>query len=491
MLSSLRPKVIVALVLMLSILAAVSCGGDSAALPEPAATPNIDATVEAGVSLALAKASLISPTPPPPLPIAKIIELTITAVALPTNTPTPTPSPRAVYYSLADIESIGFVWDEKDSLGGITETTEIGSWIGTIPVDGKSESLSVSIFSETISTTDKGTISAFVAVSGDFYSVFITNVGLVCGKQEVCDYVATKISTELAHITRTTPLPTPTPNPAFRLPIDYVQFFADIGQNIVAAKAKYEGQKLIFVGKVSTIYEDSVTVYFTDGWNRQYISCEGLSASDVINLLLEYNITVQGISVFDSNTDYAWATLKPCSILAGGTGLKYSSPPEMTVSKDKIYFAKISTTEGDITVQLLVDEVPITVNSFVFLAREGFYTDVKFHRVIKDFMIQGGDPTGTGAGGPGYSFEDEPVTRDYVAGTVAMANAGPNTNGSQFFIMHGDAKLPKNYTIFGLVTEGIEVVDKIANIPVTLSKQGEQSVPEKEILIKSVVIEEN
>ena len=170
---------------------------------------------------------------------------------------------------------------------------------------------------------------------------------------------------------------------------------------------------------------------------------------------------------------------------------EYSSPPEMTVSKDKEYFAKISTTEGDITVQLFVDEVPVTVNNFVFLAREGFYTDVKFHRVVKDFMIQGGDPTGTGAGGPGYSFADEPVTRDYVAGTLAMANSGPNTNGSQFFIMHGNVSLPKNYTIFGLVTEGIEVVDKIANIPVTLSKQGERSVPEKEILIKSVVIEEN
>ena len=170
---------------------------------------------------------------------------------------------------------------------------------------------------------------------------------------------------------------------------------------------------------------------------------------------------------------------------------QYSSPPEMAVSKDKTYVAKLSTTEGDIIVNLLVDEVPITVNNFVFLAREGFYTDVKFHRVIKDFMIQGGDPTGTGAGGPGYQFDDEPVTRDYIAGTVAMANSGPNTNGSQFFIMHGKVSLPKNYTIFGLVIEGIEVVDKIANTPVSLSQQGEHSVPEKEIMIKSVTIEEN
>jgi cyclophilin family peptidyl-prolyl cis-trans isomerase len=106
------------------------------------------------------------------------------------------------------------------------------------------------------------------------------------------------------------------------------------------------------------------------------------------------------------------------------------------------------------------------VNNFLFLAAQGFYDGVIFHRVIPGFMVQGGDPTGTGRGGPGYKFRDEldgPGT--YTRGTVAMANAGPNTNGSQFFIMHRDYGLPHNYTIFGKVTSGIEVVDAIAALP--------------------------
>ena len=105
----------------------------------------------------------------------------------------------------------------------------------------------------------------------------------------------------------------------------------------------------------------------------------------------------------------------------------------------------------------------------MFLAREGFYDGVIFHRIIKGFMVQSGDPEGTGMGGPGYSFADEPVTRDYLPGTLAMANAGPNTNGSQFFIMHQEAGLPKNYTIFGIAVEGQDVVDALANTPVTTS----------------------
>jgi peptidylprolyl isomerase len=105
-------------------------------------------------------------------------------------------------------------------------------------------------------------------------------------------------------------------------------------------------------------------------------------------------------------------------------------------------------------------------------------------------MVQTGDPQGTGAGGPGYRFADEPVRREYEPGTVAMANAGPNTNGSQFFIMHGARPLPKNYTIFGRVTSGMDVVDRIANTPVRPSPQGEQSVPTQDVRILDVVIEE-
>ncbi len=104
----------------------------------------------------------------------------------------------------------------------------------------------------------------------------------------------------------------------------------------------------------------------------------------------------------------------------------------------------------------------MTVNNFVTLARDGFYDNVKFHRVVPGFVIQGGDPTGTGRGGPGYQFKDEPVKRQYRAGTVAMANAGPNTNGSQFFIcLEDQPNLPPNYTIFGDVTSGMDVVRNI------------------------------
>src|SRR5262249_55323608 len=127
---------------------------------------------------------------------------------------------------------------------------------------------------------------------------------------------------------------------------------------------------------------------------------------------------------------------------------------------------------------------------FVCLAREGFYDNVKFHRIIKDFMIQTGDPTGTGTGSPGYRFADEPISRDYERGIVAMANSGPNTNGSQFFIMHGNRPLPKNYVIFGKVIDGLDVVDKIANTPVRPSPQGEPSVPTQDVRIVNVTIDE-
>jgi cyclophilin family peptidyl-prolyl cis-trans isomerase len=129
--------------------------------------------------------------------------------------------------------------------------------------------------------------------------------------------------------------------------------------------------------------------------------------------------------------------------------------------------ATIHTTVGDIEVQLFADDAPKAANNFVDLARKGFYDGVIFHRIVPGFVIQGGDPTGTGTGGPGYKFEDEPFKGDYDRGTLAMANAGPNTNGSQFFICLADlgGRLPKNYTIFGRVTKGMDVVDKIAAGP--------------------------
>ncbi len=168
----------------------------------------------------------------------------------------------------------------------------------------------------------------------------------------------------------------------------------------------------------------------------------------------------------------------------------YNAPPPMSIDASKTYEAILCTTEGDITVQLLPEDAPMTVNNFVFLAKDDFYDGVKFHRIIKDFMVQTGDPMGTGMGGPGYKFQDEPVNKDYKPGTLAMANAGPNTNGSQFFIMHGDysGRLPKNYTIFGQVTAGLDVLDKIANSPVTRSPSGEVSTPTELIQISDIKI---
>ncbi|MBI2322886.1 MAG: peptidylprolyl isomerase [Chloroflexi bacterium] len=163
----------------------------------------------------------------------------------------------------------------------------------------------------------------------------------------------------------------------------------------------------------------------------------------------------------------------------------------MTVSGDKTYSAIIETNKGSMTAELLVKEAPQTVNNFVFLAREGFYDGVVFHRIIKGFMVQTGDPTGTGTGSPGYRFNDEPVRRDYKRGTLAMANAGPNTNGSQFFVIHQDYPLPKNYTIFGQVVDGLDTLDKIAGAPVRRHPQsGENSVPTEELRITRVTIRE-
>ena len=170
----------------------------------------------------------------------------------------------------------------------------------------------------------------------------------------------------------------------------------------------------------------------------------------------------------------------------------YAAPPPMTIDTSKQYFATIETTMGDIKVQLDAKDAPITVNNFVFLARDHFYDGTPFHRVIKGFMIQGGDPTGTGTGGPGYRFADEKPRRGYGRGIVAMANAGPNTNGSQFFICHGlhSEGLPPNYTIFGNVADGLDTVDAIANIPTRRSARGENSVPSEDVRIESVDINE-
>jgi cyclophilin family peptidyl-prolyl cis-trans isomerase len=140
---------------------------------------------------------------------------------------------------------------------------------------------------------------------------------------------------------------------------------------------------------------------------------------------------------------------------------QWSTPPDMTIDPQKSYTATLQTEKGDIVVELFTDKTPTTVNNFVFLAREGYYDDTIFHRVISNFMVQGGDPTGTGSGGPGYQFGDEfnPELRHDQPGILSMANSGPGTNGSQFFITHVPTPwLDDKHSVFGTVTDGMDVV---------------------------------
>ena len=147
--------------------------------------------------------------------------------------------------------------------------------------------------------------------------------------------------------------------------------------------------------------------------------------------------------------------------------------------------AIIKTSEGEMVLEFWPDVAPGHVENFKKLAKQGFYDGTCFHRVIKGFMIQGGDPTGTGSGGPGYRFKDEQVARKYNRGILAMANAGPNTNGSQFFVMHADYGLPPNYTLFGKLTGGEDTLDKIAT-----AQTGAQDRPVAPVTINSVEIAE-
>lgn len=175
---------------------------------------------------------------------------------------------------------------------------------------------------------------------------------------------------------------------------------------------------------------------------------------------------------------------------AGVIQEKIMEKPPMQIDQSKTYTATLKTSVGDIVITLNAKETPITVNNFVSLAKNNFYNNTIFHRVIKGFMIQGGDPDGTGMGGPGYQFDDESITEEYTRGTIAMANSGANTNGSQFFIMHADYPLPKKYVIFGHVTTGMNVVDNIAQASVETNNSGESSKPVAPTSIESVEISE-
>ena len=166
---------------------------------------------------------------------------------------------------------------------------------------------------------------------------------------------------------------------------------------------------------------------------------------------------------------------------------QWNQAPDLTIDTAKTYTAVLDTNHGEITLDLDAGRSPLTVNNFVFLAREGFYDGVIFHRCIPGFVIQGGDPTGSGRGGPGYKFRDElDGAGSYSRGTVAMANSGPNTNGSQFFITVADVGLPHSYTIFGTVADGMDAVDAIVGVPTDRADK-----PEQDCVIRSVTIHES
>jgi cyclophilin family peptidyl-prolyl cis-trans isomerase len=191
-------------------------------------------------------------------------------------------------------------------------------------------------------------------------------------------------------------------------------------------------------------------------------------------------------------------------LLAAGCGKKAAAPvaaaaavPSNAIPNSGGTVAVIETDKGTIEFELLQDDSPRACENFRLLARRGYYNGLTFHRILKGFMLQGGDPLGTGAGGEsawGGKFPDEIQTRSplylagYRRGMVAMANAGPNTNTSQFFIMHRDYPLPPNYVIFGRVTKGMEVVDALAAAPTKLNAMGEQSTPVTPVIMRKVTI---
>ena len=201
-----------------------------------------------------------------------------------------------------------------------------------------------------------------------------------------------------------------------------------------------------------------------------FISCS--NESDTLNESVQLNTNEQEGDVLTNNK-------------------VYDSMPEMNIDISKKYSAVIKTSMGDMSIDFFTEDAPLTVNNFINLSRDGYYDNVIFHRVISGFMIQGGDPSGTGHGEmgkfPGYKFEDELNNqRSYDKGILAMANAGPDTNGSQFFIMHVDYPLPYQYTIFGFVTEGLDVIDKIASV-----ETGDGDKPINDVVIETIEVKEN
>jgi cyclophilin family peptidyl-prolyl cis-trans isomerase len=215
----------------------------------------------------------------------------------------------------------------------------------------------------------------------------------------------------------------------------------------------------------------------------------GLAAALAVSALLVTGLTVSACG------SAAKAPAAATSTATAGSSQRWSQPPAMAINVNKSYTATLRTSLGNITIQLLAKQAPNTVNNFVFLAQHNFYNGDRIFRIIKNFMFQTGDPNNNGTGGPGYHFADElPPALPYGPGIVAMANAGPNTNGSQFFVCTagpdcaGLNQTP-NYTVFGKVTSGMSVVAKIAAVPVTTNPvTNEVSMPTNPPVITSVTI---
>ncbi|HYM50635.1 MAG TPA: peptidylprolyl isomerase [Candidatus Limnocylindrales bacterium] len=201
---------------------------------------------------------------------------------------------------------------------------------------------------------------------------------------------------------------------------------------------------------------------YAGGPSNQTSSRQSASASPSASASASPSVSVSPIAAGPTCSTVSFGA--PLSPLPGDAGKhSYAAAPPMAINPAHKYLVTMKTNKGTITICLDPALAPVTVNNFVFLARNQFYDGLKFHRVVAGFVIQGGDPLGTGSGGPGYKFADEPVRSEYIAGALAMANSGPNTNGSQFFICTVDdrSSLAKSYNLFGFVQSGMDVVLKI------------------------------
>jgi len=276
------------------------------------------------------------------------------------------------------------------------------------------------------------------------------------------------------------------------VPVRFIseQLGASVAWDEAAQKVniEYKGKKIIIPVNEKVAYVDNTQIA---------LDTEAVITDNRTMVPLRFVSEALGAAVVwsSSNSTVLISTKYLNLISPSSRNNKYPSPPPMTIDPEKQYTGEIITNRGSIKIELLSKDAPTTVNNFVFLAREGFYNGICFHRIIKEFMIQTGDPLCSGTGGPGYTFADElPPKLPYGAGIAAMANSGPNTNGSQFFICNGvnseQLNDYPNYTVFGRVIAGMDVVLNISAVPVINNGYGEVSQPLEDIYIENIIIEE-